>query len=150
FLFTATGGRVPVADLLAVLGRGGLRDRAKVLLLDPARFPGDPTLGLLHNDFARALADLEAQVEAVPKLVVVRGSGPGGRAWDSDEWGSGASPRSLLDGLGGRAAPAPEGKITAWDLFAFARQRTEEWTRDNRPTAQVPMMLPAPDRGGRA
>ena len=45
----------------------------------------DWRLGVLHNDFARALNRLDAEVRAVPNLVVLSASGEDQLSWSSEE-----------------------------------------------------------------
>jgi hypothetical protein len=157
FLFTAGGGRLPLRAVIAKFADDRFRNRQVVLVLDPARLSPDPTLGLLQADCVGALVALETRESliqnAASKLVVLCASSPGQRGWDSEEWRCGAFTRDLIDGLRGRAAPAGKDAVTAWDLFAYAKQQTEAWTAANRPAGQkqTPLLLPSgPDGEARA
>ena len=93
---------------------------------------------------------LEPAVRAsASQLVVMCGSGPGQRAWDSEEWRCGAFTQAVLEGLRGGAAPPNMTAISAWDLFDYVKRTTEKWTTANRPVGQTPILLPDPAAGGR-
>ncbi len=151
YLVTAGGGRLPLRTVVETFAGDRFRKRKVVLVLDPARRTADPERGVLHNDCVRGLLALEPTVAAAAsELVVLCGSGPGQRSWDSEEWRAGAFTHAVLEGLRGGAAPAGETEISAWDLFQYAAKQTDDWTATNRPTRQTPVLLPKPDAGGRA
>ncbi len=148
-LLTAGGGRLAARTVLEAFAGDKFRGRPIVLLFDPARHVPDATLGHVHDDFARGLAELQPVVDgAASKLIVLCGASPGERGWESEEWRSSAFAHAIHDGLRGAAAPPGRTSVSAWDLFAYAKQATADWTGANRPTPQTPLMLPPPDKGG--
>lgn len=148
-LLTAGGGRLALRTVVEAFAGEKFRNRSVVLLFDPGRRTPEAALGTVHDDFARGLAELESVVSgAASKLVVVCGASPGERGWDSEEWRSSAFAHAVHDGLRGAAAPSGQTSVSAWDLFAYAKQATVEWTGANRPTPQTPLMLPPADKGG--
>jgi hypothetical protein len=127
-----------VLDRLAALPP----DKQKLLILDATQSPAFPDLGLVHNDFAAALLDLESDVRAVPNLVVFASTGPDERSWTSSEWGTSAFGHFLTDGLNGAADADGDKRITGWELVEYVRPRVRDWVRDHRAARQIPVVLP--------
>ena len=74
-------GSIPVTDVLSRLRTGTLAAKKKVVFLDATAVSADWHLGMLSNEFARALEALDAQIARDPNLVVVSASGPGEQSW---------------------------------------------------------------------
>lgn len=122
--------------------------RQKILVLDCTSMTSQWSLGVLRNDFARALQDLESRIEAVPNLVVVCASSPDERSWTCGTWRQTVFGHYLLEGLkGGVADSNHDGRIDLWDLYAGVREETNAWVQANRAARQTPMILPRETTG---
>ena len=54
---------------------------AETLIIDATRGPAFTDLGLVHNDFAAGVAEMEAEIAAIPNLAVFLSSGQDERLW---------------------------------------------------------------------
>ncbi|HET6575096.1 MAG TPA: hypothetical protein VFG68_15925, partial [Fimbriiglobus sp.] len=142
FLFTGSGNRLLVADLLMALGTDPLKSKKKVLILDCGRLPPDPVYGQITDDFAARVKALNQQVQADPNLVVLCGVSDGQHGWESEELRLTSFGRAVLRSLRGDIDTGGNSIVTAKALFESARQKTLEWAQHNRPTAQEPFLLP--------
>ncbi|MBY0514364.1 MAG: caspase family protein, partial [Gemmataceae bacterium] len=124
--------------------------KQKLLILDATQSPAFPDLGLVHNDFAAALIDLEPDIRAVPNLVVFASTGPDERSWVSPEWGTSAFAHFLTDGLNGAADADGDKRIDGDELIGYVRPRVSDWARDHRAARQVPVVLPRDEGESRA
>ena len=154
FLFPedATGepaARVRFQTLLDQLGRLPA-NRQKLLIIDATREPAFTELGLVHNDFAAAVDEMDAAIAAVPNLAVLLSSGSDERSWSSPEWGTSAFAHFALRGLNGDADADGDRRVSAAELAAFITPRVSAWARDNRAARQVPLLLPKGDGVARA
>src|SRR5262249_22979556 len=75
-----------VEKVLDQLDSEALRDKNKVLILDPTQESANWPRGMLHNDFVRRLKHLKGRVEEIPNLVVLCASDDDQRSWVSEEW----------------------------------------------------------------
>jgi hypothetical protein len=132
-----------VLDRLAALPA----DKNKVLVLDATRVPAHWPLGLLHNDFARALEAENARITAIPNLIVLSASDADQRSWVSEEWRKSAYAHFLTEGLRGAADANGDGRVNALELHEYAHEQTRRWARDNRDALQTPVLLPHGDEG---
>lgn len=140
-LYVGGHDRLPVRRLLAALANGPLREKRLVLLLDPGRLPPDPVYGHLTDVFPAALRSLDEEIRKCPHLVILSGCESGQRGWESEELRSTAFADAVI-----RAMDDPTGStdvISASQLFDAAKELTDQWTRDNRPVPQTPVLLPA-------
>jgi hypothetical protein len=117
----------------------------KLLIIDATREPAFTDLGLVHNDFAGGVEELDAEIAAVPNLAVFLSSGLDERSWSSPEWGTSAFLHFALMGLNGSADADGNRRVTAGELVAFVTPRVSDWVRDNRGARQVPLLLPKSD-----
>lgn len=122
--------------------------KQKLLILDATQNVAYPDLGLVHNDFAAALLDLEGDIRAVPNLVVFSSTGLDERSWVSPEWGTSAFAHYLTDGLNGAADADRDKRVSGDELIGYVQPRVRNWARDHRAARQVPMVLPR-DEGER-
>lgn len=122
----------------------------KLLILDATQPPHYADLGILHNDFAEALEQLDADIAAVPNLVVVSSAGTDQRSWVCPEWGRTVFAHYLVEGLEGAADADRNQRLTAWEIFEHVRPRVHDWSRDNRAALQTPVILPKADGEHRA
>src|SRR5262249_8607069 len=79
--------KLRVKDILARL-EGLPKDQPKLLIFDAARLPASWPHGMLFNDFARALKDLDGEIAKVGRLAVICSSDTDERAWSSEEFRS--------------------------------------------------------------
>ncbi len=113
----------------------------KVLILDATQVASWWPLGMLRNDFARALDDLNDKIAKVPNLVVLSASAPDQRSWVSPEWRQTVFSHFLSEGLRGEAAD-DEGRIDAAGLFHYVDRHVQAWAAANRQARQTPVLLP--------
>ncbi len=139
--------RLRLEDVLDQLAQLPARQN-KVLLLDATRMTANWPLGMLHNDFARALDELDGKIVAVPNLIVVSASGPDQRSWSAGR--TSAFARHVVEGLQGKADRNGDGRTDAWELFCHVRDGVEGWARAHRGATQVPVLLPKADGQRRA
>ena len=88
----------------------------KLLILDATQSPAFADVGLVHNDFAAGLEELNDDIAAVPNLVVLSSTDLDQRSWTSPEWGTSAfghflSSRNLWTGLNHRIQPLLQGRF---------------------------------------
>jgi hypothetical protein len=120
---------------------------AKLLILDVTQVPAHWALGQPHNDFARALKSLDADIQKIPNLVVLSASGEDQRSWVSEEWGRTIFAHYVLEGLKGAADTQNNLRVTAWELAEYVRDRVRKWVQDNRDALQEPVLLPTEPEG---
>jgi len=119
---------------------GKLRPETKKLLVfDTTTAAPDLALGLLHNDFVRALKADQANLKAVPNLAVMVASDEDQRSWGSEEWGSTIFAHFFVEGLKGAASN--NGTVTAKSLADYVTKQVGQWARDNRDARQTPILL---------
>jgi Mg-chelatase subunit ChlD len=132
-----------VLDRLANLPK----DRNKVLILDATQITAYWPLGILHNDFARKLEELEPDIARIPNLIVLSASDVDQRSWVSEEWRTTVFSHFLIEGLKGAADQDGRGRINAGDLYQYVSNRVEQWVGANRDALQQPVLLPKGEAG---
>ncbi|HEY2783832.1 MAG TPA: hypothetical protein VGJ05_02555 [Fimbriiglobus sp.] len=141
-------GILKLRDILDKLGSGKLRDKKKVLILDPGRLPPNAAQGELVPLFVTRLKEIEnsdkAFVGKCENLILVCGSGAGERGWDSELYGQSVFAVQLQKALTGEFV-AQEGRSSynALQLFQQVENSTTTWTKLRRPTSQTPILFPA-------
>ena len=140
--------RVRVKTLLDQLARLPA-GKQKLLIIDATHAPAFTDLGLVHNDFAGGVEEMETDIAAVPNLAVFLSSGLDERSWTSPEWGASAFTHFAMRGLNGDADTDGNKRVTAGELVAYVTPRVSEWARDNRGARQVPVLLPKGDGADR-
>ena len=139
--------RVRLSDVLEQLAQLPA-GRQKILVLDCTGMTAQWSLGILRNDFARALLDLETRIEAIPNLVVLCASSPDERSWTCGTWRQSVFGHYLVEGLKGDATDTNhDGRIDLWDLYLGVREDTNSWVQANRAARQTPMILPRETTG---
>lgn len=140
-------GKLRIADVIARLGKLPA-SRNKIVFLDATQPPADPNRGVLRNDFARGLAALEADIEAVPNLIVISSSAPDQRSWPSPEYGETVFGYYLRRGLAGDVRDENgDSVIRANELFNGTATLVEQWSRANRGDLQQIVLLPSGNSG---
>lgn len=123
--------------------------RQKLLILDATQCPAFPDLGLVHNDFAAAVEELNDAVARVPNLVVYMSTGADQRSWACPEWGTTTFARFLDEGLKGAADANHDRRVNGWELVEYVSPRVRDWARDHRAALQSPVLLPQGEEGER-
>jgi hypothetical protein len=133
-------------------------DKKKVLVLEGAQISADWRLGMLHNDFARRLLDLEDEIRDVPGLWVLSAADVDQRCWVSEGLGRTVFSHYLIEALRGKAA-GDDGRLNLVQLSEYVRKNVRNWVWSARGAIQEPVLLPrvesdkgrqAKDQSGRA
>jgi hypothetical protein len=140
--------RLRIEDILVQLEKLPAWQK-KLLILDATAMPSQPALGMLTNDFARALGDMEKRIESIPNLAVICAHKEDERSWSSQEWGTTVFGHFLVEGLRGNADQDSDRRVDAWELLKYTTQEVGKWTRINRLAEQTPMLLPRGEEGER-
>jgi hypothetical protein len=122
----------------------------KLIVFDAAGNNSAPAFGQFHNDFARGVRSLDAEIAAVPNLLVLVSAGSDQHSWVSPEWGESVFQHHLRAGLAGAADTNSDNRLSAAEVIAFATRHTREWARDRRGAMQVPEVFPSTDADSRA
>src|SRR5262249_13357706 len=123
---------------------GVLQGRTILLILDATQVASSWPLGVLQNDFARQVKELD-EVRANPNLVVLLASDEGQRSWVSEEWRQSIFAHFVIEGLKGAAAQASgKSRVTALDLHHFVLDQVKKWTQVNRDQRQSPVLVGDP------
>ncbi len=117
------------------------KDKHVVLVLDATRITANWPLGMLQNDFARALEKLNDRIRENPHLIVLSASGIDQRSWTSDDFRQSIFLHFLVEGLQGSAS-GDDGRVDAADLFRYTSRRVADWVRAHRGVEQTPILLP--------
>lgn len=125
-------------------------DTRKLIVFDAAGAISAPVFGQFHNDFTRGVQSLDADIAAVPNLLVFISAGADQRSWRSPEWGESAFLHHLRTGLAGNADANNDNRLSADELIEYATRRTRQWARDQRGALQVPELFPTTDGHRRA
>ncbi len=146
--------RLYLEDILGRL-RQLPEEKNKVLILDATQATADWSRGMLHNDFARALENLDEHIAKVPNLIVISASDTDQKSWVAEPWRKTIFGHHVVEGLKGAADDRREGGdgnelVTAQELMAYLRKNVERWVRDNRAALQTPVLLPKKDGDQRA
>lgn len=125
-------------------------DTRKLIVFDAAGNTSAPVFGQFHNDFFRGVQRLDADIAAIPNLLVFVSAGADQRSWRSPEWGESAFLHHLRTGLAGGADANGDNRLSADELVEYATRRTRQWASDHRGALQVPALFPTADGHRRA
>jgi hypothetical protein len=117
------------------------KTKHKILVLDAATVRADWRLGMLHNDFARELKNLEPAIKKIPNLWVLSSCGVDQLSWSSEGLGRSVFLHYMIEGLRGEAAGSDR-RLTLSELYNFVRARVRRWAWNARGALQEPMLLP--------
>lgn len=141
--------RLTIEKVIERLGQAPTQQK-KFLILDAAHFQTNSQYGILHNDFARALLELNDRILAVPNLVVLSASGANQRTWNYAAQHRSVFGHFFIEGIRGAASDQNNnGRIDAEDLFQFTQANVETWVRKTFQKRQCPILLPGGDEGKR-
>ncbi|MEQ8790289.1 MAG: hypothetical protein RIC55_28595 [Pirellulaceae bacterium] len=119
-------------------------EKKKLIILDATQVVSDWRLGILHNEFARGLAELNEQITAVPNLVVISSSDVNQRSWVCEDRRRTIFGYSLAESLQGAAKDTDhDGRIDAAELYDSVRGEVSQWARIHRAALQTPVLLPS-------
>lgn len=144
---TAGVKKFPIEQLVERLGQLPA-EKNKLLVIDATQVDSDWRLGILRNEFARGLIDLNEQIAEVPNLVVLCASDINQRSWVCEDRRRTVFGHYLIEALAGAARDSDDdGRINAWELHQSVRTEVSRWTRTNRRATQTPILLPLGDEG---
>ena len=105
-----TGGRLELKRVIDSMKKLP-PEQNKILVLEGALITANWRLGMLYNDFARRLQDLEPEIREVNNLWVLSGCDVDQLCWTSEGLGRSAFLHYVIEGLRGKAA-GPDGRLT--------------------------------------
>jgi hypothetical protein len=121
--------------------------KKKVLILDATQPEADWLLGMVHNDFARALREkFTHRIEEINDLVVLCSSDVDQRSWYSEEYRQTIFAHFVQEGLRGAADEDGNGRITADELADYVSKNVERWAAASRNALQKPFLLGGTER----
>jgi hypothetical protein len=123
-------------------------NKQKILVLEGSQIPAYWRLGMLHNDFARRLEDLEQAIGEVPNLWVLSGADVDQQCWVSEGLGRTVFSHFIIEGLRGKAA-ASNGRLTLDGLYRYVRENVRKWSWNARGAIQEPVLFPRLTLAGR-
>lgn len=116
----------------------------KVLMIDGVHSRSLPALGILHNDFARQMRDLDGLIESIPNLVVIVSADIDQQSWANPDQGTTAWASAVIEALSGNARDLRnDGWIDLYDVHQSALKSTETWTQKYIGESQKPLLLPS-------
>ncbi len=121
-------------------------EQNKILVLEGAEVPTAWRLGMVHNDFARRLKELEPEIEKVRNLWVLSGCDVNQRCWASEALGRTIFTHYIIEALRGAAA-GPDHRLSLDELYQYVHKNVRDWAWNARGTLQEPQLLPASPGG---
>lgn len=125
-------------------------EKTKILVVEGAQITADWRLGMIHNDFARRLAELEPEIRSVPNLWVLSGCDVDQRCWVSEGLGQTIFGYYLNEALQSKVAAGPDNRLSLEELYRYVRENVRQWVWTARGAIQEPVLLPAVGRSGSA
>jgi hypothetical protein len=121
--------------------------RNVLLVLEPAQLAFHWPSGMLRNDFARKLRELEPDIKNAGKknnthFMVMCASDVEQISWASEEWRQTIFGHFVIEGLRGAAQPTSLGRVTVANLHDYVKKRVSAWSQANRGAVQTPILLP--------
>jgi hypothetical protein len=131
--------KLPVSQILTALkDRGG----PKLLVFDVTPTPANWAANGVFNDFARALREMDAEIEGVPDLAVVCSADADQAAWAADDTQATVFGHHFTEGVRG-AGHAGNEQVTGESLFTkVLAKEVNLWARRHRLVSQTPVLLP--------
>jgi hypothetical protein len=118
-------------------------DQTKILVVEGAQIDADWRLGMLHNDFARGLKELEQEIHDVPNLWVFSGCDVDQRCWPSEGLGRTVFQHFIIEALESKNAAGADDRLSLAELYRYVREKVERWAWSARGAVQEPVLLPA-------
>ena len=118
--------------------------KQKILILEPAQASENWRLGMLHNDFAGRLEQLEPEIRKIDNLWVLSACDVDQRCWASEGLGRTVFSHFLIEGLRGKAA-GPDGQLTLAELHKYVRDSVRDWVWDGAGRSRNRCSSPGPD-----
>jgi hypothetical protein len=125
-------------------------EKAKVLVVEGSQVESDWRLGMLHNDFARRLKELEPEIRAVPNLWVLSGCDEDQRCWASEGLGRTIFHYYITEALRGGSAAGTDGRLSLEELYRYVRENVRGWAWTARGAVQEPILIPDLAAGARS
>jgi hypothetical protein len=117
------------------------KEKTKILVLEGAQVPADWRLGMLHNDFARRLEELEPEIREVHNLWVLSGCDVDQRCWASEGLGRTVFSHYIIEALRGKAAGGDR-RLNLDALYDYVQKSVRDWVWNARGAIQEPVLLP--------
>ncbi len=140
--------KVRVSDIIGRVGESR-RGKATLLIFDATRVAVSWPHGMLFNDFARALKELDSKIDGIEGLAVICASDDDQRSWVFEERRVSVFGHYLLEAMRGAGHDRGQ-RVTAASAFANAKAEVERWSIANRGEKQTPILLPQATGQGRA
>jgi Caspase domain len=137
--------KLHVKEILQRLADPKLKDKHKLVIFDATQVSASWAHGYLHNNFARALKELDPKIAEIDKLVVICSSDDDQRSWVIEEHKRTAFGYFLEAGLK-TGAGSNDSVVNASVLFNYVSTEVEKWVRSRRDADQTPILLPI-DKG---
>ncbi len=123
-------------------------DKRKLICFDVTQIASSWQLGILHNDFARALAAFHDRIESIPNLSVICASDIDQRSWVCEQWRRTVFSHYFLEGLDGGVTDIDrDGRIDVAEMHEWLETKISGWVAMHRGAAQTPMLLPLGEAG---
>ena len=132
--------KVRVRDIIDRVGESR-RGKSTLLVFDATRVMVSWPHGLVLNDFARALKELDSRIEAIPGLAVICASDDDQRSWLFEERGLSVFGHYFYQAMRGAGHDRGQ-RVTAATAFTYAKGEVERWSIANRAEKQSPILLP--------
>ena len=117
--------RIDLANVIKSMGKLPA-DKQKILVLEAAQVPSNWRLGMLHNDFARRLDELEPEIRKVPNLWVYSAAGVDQRCWSSEGLGQTVFGHYLIEALRGQAT-RDDSRLTLGAIDLYVSRSVKNW-----------------------
>ncbi len=117
--------------------------KVEALVVEGAQVDSDWRLGMLHNDFARRLKELEPQIRDVPNLWVLSGCDVDQRCWASEGLGQTVFLHYVTEALRSESASGHDNRLSLDELHRYVRDNVKRWALAARGAVQQPVLLPA-------
>jgi hypothetical protein len=140
--------KLRVSDILDRI-TASRRGKPTLLVFDCTRVTVSWPHGLLFNDFARALKELDDTISKCPGLAVICASDEDQRSGVLEERRTSAFGYYFLEALKG-AGHGRGARVTAATAFDYTKGEVERWAVATRNEKQTPILLPATEGQARA
>ena len=134
--------RLRVDSLLAMLKKQP-DSQVKMVIFDADQNDSLWSFGILDNQFSLGLAELDAQIRAIPNLIVVASSKQNEHAWINQYQGVTNFGNHLVRCLSGAGRDFNlDGQIDLGEVLRNLKREVDSWARFNRNAEQTVLILP--------